>query len=206
MISKADAFRGVLDAFQYAGYASGFDYAGGDNPIHENDSVSTAVNRLQCCYPRGSLPPRGRRRWLRIRRWSRRNHPKLVRAIDSFLDWVDEQLLRTSAVNRPQVVDEDGLHEFGFRLVWGGATYDLQPQVWRTLRYFWDRRGAGQDAFEEDLWGDAVEHAAVRKAIQRANVVLEKAEVGWVLELRSGQIRKRKLAEAGDQVVTARSQ
>jgi len=205
MISKPDALRDVLDAFQYAGYASGFTQAGGWNPIHENESVSTAVNRLQCCYPRGLLPPRGRRRWLRIRRWSRRNHPKLVRAIDSFLDWVDEQLLRTVAVNNPQIVDDDGLHEFGFRLVWGGATYDLQPQVWRTLRYFWDRRGAGQDAFEEDLWGDAVEHATVRKAIQRANVVLEKAEVGWVLELGNGQIRKSPLAEVRDQVVTGRS-
>jgi len=36
----------------------------------------------------------------------------------------------------------------------------------------------------------AVESAKVRKAIQRTNVILEKAEVGWLLEIRSGQIRK----------------
>jgi hypothetical protein len=206
MISKSDSLREVLDAFQYGGYTFGVNDLTALLPVHENESISSAVARLQCCYPKGSLPPRGRRRWLRIRRWSRRNHPKLVRAIDSFLEWVDEQFFRTAAVNEPQIVDDDGLHEFGFRLVWGGTTYDLQPQVWRTLRYFWDRRGAGQDAFEEDLWGDAVEHATVRKAVQRANVILEKAEVGWVLELRNGQIRKSQLADARDQVVTARSQ
>ena len=169
-------------------------------PESERDSKVCALHarftELACAEWTHSLPPRGRRRWLRIRRWSRRNHPKLVRAIDSFLDWVDEQLLRTAAVNKPQVVDDDGLHEFGFKLVWGGVTYGLQPQVWRTLRYFWDRRGTGQDAFEEYLWGDAVEYATVRKAIQRANVVLEKAEVGWVLELRSGQIRKSQIGRA----------
>ncbi len=205
MISKSDALRDVLDAFQYAGYASGIDQPDAGNPIHENESVSTAMNRLQCCYPKGSLPPRGRRRWVRVRRWSRRNHPKLMRAIDSLLDWVDEQLLRTNAANTPHVVDDDGLHEFGFRLVWCGAVYHLQPQVWRTLRFFWNRRGAEQGAFEEELWGDAVEHSAVRKAIQRANAVLEKAEVGWVLELSSGPIRKTQLVDAQDQLVTGRS-
>lgn len=49
-------------------------------------------------------------------------------------------------------------------------------------------------------------HGGLAYGIQRANVVLEKADVGWVLELRSGQIRKTQLAEAQDQLVTARSQ
>lgn len=206
MISKPDALRDVLDAFQYAGYDSGAWPADGRNPIHESESVSAAVCRLQACYPRGVLPPRGRRRWHRLRRWSRRNHPRLVRAVDSFLEWVDEQLERLAAAIRPPGTEEDGLHEFGFRLVWGGATYDLQPQVWRTLRFFWDRRGAEQGNFEDELWGDSVEHATVRKAIQRANAVLEKAEVGWWLELRSGQIRKTSSEDTRDRLVTAGSQ
>lgn len=206
MISKPDALRDVLDAFQYGGYASRLTDAIAIYPVHENESVREAVARLRCCYPKGVLPPRGRRRWDRLCRFSRRDDPRLVRAIDSFLDWIDEQLLRSTQVNRTQVAEDDGLHEFGFRLVSGGMTYPLQPQVWRTLRYFWDRRGATQGDFEDDLWGDAVENATVRKAIQRANVVLEKAEVGWVLELRNGQIRKSQVADARDQLVTARSQ
>jgi hypothetical protein len=48
-------------------------------------------------------------------------------------------------------------------------------------------------------------HGGLAYGIQRANVILEKAEVGWVLEFRSGQIRKSQLAEARDQVVTGRS-
>ena len=61
--------------------------------------------------------------------------------------------------------------------------------------------------FEEGLWpGVDVEGATVRKAIQRANVILEKAEVGWVLTLRSGQILKLEFAEAQDRLATARSQ
>ena len=60
--------------------------------------------------------------------------------------------------------------------------------------------------FEEALWGDEpVEDATIRKAIHRANVILEKAEVGWVLTLRSGQILKLEFAEAQDQIATARS-
>lgn len=206
MISKVDAFHDVFNAFQHAGYASGFSRANGNNPVHENESVSAAVCRLQPCFPAGLLPPRGRRRWHHLRRWSRRNHSKLVRAIDSLFEWVDEQLDRMRAAIVPQVADGAGLHEFGFRLIWGGKAYDLQPQVWWTLSFFWDRRGAELGVFEDELWGDAVGYATVRKALQRANAVLEKAEVGRLLELRSGQIRKTPTVETQDRLVTARSQ
>jgi hypothetical protein len=191
MVSKADSVRSVIDALERGGFVESSESYALPEPIGVGHPVHSAVVQLECCYTDQALPPRGRLRWKRVLRYSRRRDEGIYEVVDAFLDWLDKELSRDAPADQEFDNEVDGLKEFGFRLVWRGSSYDLQPQVWRTLKYFWSKGHSSLGDFEESVWGEvAVESATVRKAIQRANDALERAAVPWRLDLQNGQIKK----------------
>jgi hypothetical protein len=124
--------------------------------------------------------------------------------VAAFLAWLDREDKRCdSATQSRDRQAEDGLIELGRLLRWRGREYELPPQTWHLLQFFGERAIVAEGDLEDAVWGgvDATT-AMIKQAVRRANQALEKADVGWRLVRKDGQIRKKRVRTSSDNSVT----
>jgi hypothetical protein len=150
--------------------------------------VRRAVKRLRECYLGQRLPLHGRRDWQRLRRLSKQRSHEVFEAAVTFLLWLEAEHERLDGPIQDE--QSDGLIELGCQIKWAGRVFDLQPQTWRILRFFWDKTQVSQADFEDEFWDGFAESQTVRKAIHRANQALQNADVNWRLRSRNAHVLK----------------
>lgn len=202
MMTKAEAIKDVVMAVHAAGLVVCSSSMCDPPPIRSGDPIHAAVVRLEKQFPNAMLPTKGRSRWKRVLRFSRSRDSRLYEAVDDFLDWLHDNI-ESNRSDASEGEQADGPCQRGFTFRWLGVAFELTPQVWRVIVYFWNRTIASQDDFEDAIWGECTDAVAVRKAIHRTNEALAEAGVPWRLRLKNAHVQKESTVRKCDQFVTA---